>query len=314
MESQNNNNFEEPAGASTGKEFEEAFDFSPLLIKGAVSSISPDLSPAQVLVVSPNPSQPSTSYAIDLDESNISKEDHAKSAKVRVDPILDLWLVDEELSGRFTISTWDSDQAIIFKIKTSSPYNSWVRPVYGLMKPNVSASIQVKCESEKVSLRRLGMDEFSVQVAPVPLASAVMTSDLYTSAVSPNLPELLNIWEKIESLKTSVETHRVLCRVQGKLAKTCVITMNEKSGGNSCTKVCSPQNLEMECYLARELSNPGDYRDKDSSLNLPSQQEQHCCGAVRRLQYLSLSLAILLGLSLTHILYHHNMDDIRWWR
>lgn len=68
------------------------------------------------------------------------------------------------------------------------------------MRPNVIAWVEVKCELKAKSNNSFAklvqkMDEFLVEVCPVPGAINAMTSDLYTSCVHSNLPELLNIWE-----------------------------------------------------------------------------------------------------------------------
>jgi len=144
----------------------------------------------------------------------------------RVDPILDFWMVDEELRGTFRVCStppstnhskmWHQ-QAMIFKIKTTSPYNFFVRPICGLMRPNVVTTVEVKCE-RRSSHSRLEMDEFLVEIAPVPGAIAGMTNDLYTTAMPSNFPELMAIWERIdqETTKGSYdivrEFHRVSCR------------------------------------------------------------------------------------------------------
>ncbi|CAL8141661.1 unnamed protein product [Orchesella dallaii] len=341
MESQNNNNSEEP---KTGEKLPEDFPTCPEASTYFSTNLLPlplappgvnddadddeedDVNAAHLAVLAERLSPPAI-FVTDFDKlstSSLTLQDESLASElgtgascpsiIRVDPILDLWLVDEELSGRFTISTLDSHRAIIFKVKTTSPYHSWVRPVYGLMKPNVTASIQVKCECEKVSRRRLGMDEFSIQVATVPLAAAVMTSDLYTSAVSLNLPELLSIWEKVESSQNDVESHRVFCRIQGNLLKNMVT--GELNGNSSNTKVSSsslhlPHSLEVECYLARELPKPEECgrnmktNSSQSHQNNHRQQEKHCCGAVRRLQILCFSLSLLFLASLAHIFYQH---------
>lgn len=135
------------------------------------------------------------------------------------DQTMDFWMIDDELVGRFSIYSGrysyhdfqlinnkvgndDEDDhpqfqhALIFKIKTTSPYHFWVKPIYGLMRPNTVATIEVRCDP-KTSTVKMEQDEFLVEVARVPGATAAMTSDLYTSTVASNLPELLNIWEVI---------------------------------------------------------------------------------------------------------------------
>lgn len=70
------------------------------------------------------------------------------------------------------------------------------------MRPNVICWVEVKCDmkrevemNSRAKLTTKNMDQFLIEICPVPGAISTMTCDLYTSSVQNNLPELLNIWE-----------------------------------------------------------------------------------------------------------------------
>ncbi|CAG7822047.1 unnamed protein product [Allacma fusca] len=142
----------------------------------------------------------------------------------------------ERISGRFQIrNVAPSNEAVLFKIKTTAPEKFHVRPTLGLLEASATGNVSISVNLGS-NLRSIGHERFQVQVviAPKDLLDGLNGNGQGVDGSSEFHGDLSRVWKKIASKETRIENHRIGCTLDSSISEAMIspsganlVTMNE---------------------------------------------------------------------------------------
>jgi hypothetical protein len=143
----------------------------------------------------------------------------------------------DRISGRFQIrNVAPSNEAVLFKIKTTAPEKFHVRPTLGLVEASATGNVSISVNPGS-NLRSVSHERFQVQViiAPKDLLDGLNgNSQQGSDGNSEFHGDLSRVWKKIASKEARIENHRIGCTLDSSISEAMIspsganlVTMNE---------------------------------------------------------------------------------------